>query len=1023
MAQTMKKIDYGSNAGDRTSGSLGGFDSVAGTLYRRYGGGKKTSDSGRGWSYAIQTTAQSGQFIFNSTTDTTYRKCRCVREVFYNWLIYSGNNSGCFAMLDATTNQVGKTIQVGFKADVGGTGASVGKFVLEGQAVAGGPINTGVDIPPPGKTFYISIALNRTTTNTWQFDVAYRMANSLTWVAIWSLPATNIGQDVMQSFWVGNALTSGASSKMVGRLGTSYVMAITDYPNEYRSEPTGADAMTDADDLPFTWYFSSTGNDANDGATSGTPWATTGKITSECVLGTIRRSWARHGYVWADGSEVTELYDRRKIDFLEEMGYIKPGGDIVLLQYAGGIEHRFAEQLDYSVPGTGLDTDADFFAGQETRFTFFKVVPVASWSLTATKSATWETTDTQTNARLFQNRRDLTRVGGANYAAVAATIEATAGTYYNDGTKIYVHPLDGVNPTTAGTDGVFERTRTFGVQNNDHAIVLSSFGQRIRGWNGSGTAEGQANTTSSVGGYTFAMGSGISIISRCTSDYSDKHGFGNVNNVTHGRRTIYRDCDGLRGNREGDQSIFVDYLPHPIIGNGTAGAAVASNSTLSYSAWPSLAVGQKLILAGWSNGANNGTFTITAINSSVITVNSTSLVVEAAASGKTVRIDGFNNQARYVRCSIKGGNGIRSNSSDPVRISAAAYITHGNGGPTILDYLDFEDCNFTQAGGLDIQSGTCITEVRNCQLSEMKGQVGTTFINTSFDRPGAPVGTYENCKMRLMPTSLDSTKSGSSLGNGAIANGLYQDGRYYASNLISGAIWNFTASNKGVSNVTFKRTRFILRNGIGVFSAANATCLRPYSGESHVISACIFYLASVNSPILPAYDDGVTVADRTLAEAQALGIADAACRVIVVNASVDLNELVPPELNINDALALGDIMNENYPTSGFTTTNLNATTWTQAQSITPLKRLKPGDEINIYIVAGANTGNVLAEVLAKRTLNDPGEAMPPAVPIAVAPSKSAMVSIRVPSGCAPSTLSLMLKTTAGNGTADTQISF
>ncbi len=122
-------------------------------------------------------------------------------------------------------------------------------------------------------------------------------------------------------------------------------------------------------------------------------------------------------------------------------------------------------------------------------------------------------------------------------------------------------------------------------------------------------------------------------------------------------------------------------------------------------------------------------------------------------------------------------------------------------------------------------------------------------------------------------------------------------------------------------------------------------------------------------------------------------------------------------------LTSGDSMNENYPSTGFATTNLNAATWTQAQSVTPLKRLKPGDEINIYIVAGANTGNVVVDLLAKRTLNDPGETMTPAMPIAIAPSKSSLVSIRVPSGCAPSTLLLMLKTTAGNGTADTQISF
>ena len=83
----------------------------------------------------------------------------------------------------------------------------------------------------------------------------------------------------------------------------------------------------------------------------------------------------------------------------------------------------------------------------------FHVIPASSWVKTAGQTNIYETTDTEnfsvlweiavgTPASLYwKSMIWLSHPIGANFAAVAASLDNTAGSFWTDGVKMYVHPF------------------------------------------------------------------------------------------------------------------------------------------------------------------------------------------------------------------------------------------------------------------------------------------------------------------------------------------------------------------------------------------------------------------------------------------------------------------------------------------------------------------------------------------------------------------------------------------------------
>ncbi len=81
----------------------------------------------------------------------------------------------------------------------------------------------------------------------------------------------------------------------------------------------------------------------------------------------------------------------------------------------------------------------------------------------------WSTTDTEAEAFIFEEIawatdtsggtpiKAYTKVDGANYAAVVATINSTAGSFWTDGTTMYFHPIGSTNPNSDSKQ--YARTR------------------------------------------------------------------------------------------------------------------------------------------------------------------------------------------------------------------------------------------------------------------------------------------------------------------------------------------------------------------------------------------------------------------------------------------------------------------------------------------------------------------------------------------------------------------------------------
>lgn len=589
MSLTLKKRDDASTSGDRYSGSLGGFDAVTGTLYRRYTGPRLTSGSGRGYSYATAANQNYGDFSTSRSGDSTYGTAFWTAHFYVNSTSVNTNFGGFIHVETGTYPGANPWIAVGLQSNAaGGTGDSTLNFVVWGGMFTNAHIDTGVAIPMR-QEFELRISVGRNSANNYDYLIAYRLIGGSTWVTIkTATAATSVSENFTHSFF-GNCGATGSASSWSGRMGCPQIFAISTYSTEKSSAPSGADAITDFDGQKTTYYLDPTsGSDSNLGEVTGSPWQTFGKISTESLNGCLR--WAKSGsgmrYVAALGGadyySTGTLPDAEEIAYMFGLGIIECAGDgVVVKQVSTSTIHRLTTQATLYGYGTWLDTDTpnDVDTDTYTQCTWFKKITAASWSLTATKTYTYQTTETAANAFAFQNGAMLVPIEGANYAAVASTIESTPGTFYNDGTTLYVHPFNNVDPTAAG-DGAIERTQPFAGQ---MGLTLAGTGQYVRGLKLSGTmGMFPTNLTSDTpASYLVYCNSNVCILQDLDLDWGGKHLIGATSGIT-GRRTIRIGVKYGRSYPYGSAHSDVDY-----IGTTSGSSSNDSQSHFRFSTWTS----------------------------------------------------------------------------------------------------------------------------------------------------------------------------------------------------------------------------------------------------------------------------------------------------------------------------------------------------------------------------------------------------------------------------------------------------
>jgi hypothetical protein len=192
----------------------------------------------------------------------------------------------------------------------------------------------------------------------------------------------------------------------------------------------------------------------------------------------------------------------------------------------------------------------------------YKTLAPGGW--TSVGSGVYSTTDTIALCCVWENDQWLNHPNGANYAAVSAALASTPGSFWTDGTTLYLHPFGNTDPRSDGK--TYTRSH---VGFAFPAVQLAAAHLSIQNLYVQKTCDVNASDGTPNGGY--GIGSmpgygGNTLIKDCYCDYGGKHCFGLADDATNADVTI----DNLRVEQGspyaafGGQSPLVSY-----INNGT----------------------------------------------------------------------------------------------------------------------------------------------------------------------------------------------------------------------------------------------------------------------------------------------------------------------------------------------------------------------------------------------------------------------------------------------------------------------
>jgi hypothetical protein len=394
--------------------------------------------------------------------------------------------------------------------------------------------------------------------NTWTFV-------ALEWKYAGSNPngtiAYQVGAQTLGGAWNGGVLGSAGTSindvtvasitvgMQVGGTGPSYRISC---PSLYSMGSYTADWAYPADivapvEQSYAWYVNpSTGSDSNPGTSPGLAWQTAAKINTESQYGGM----------------------------LDSNAPGPGGGDVLTIDTSGGPLVIGGTTLTFSTQGLKVQPAS----GQNyIKFQAEEFLANAGFTATAGLAKTYQTPDTQANIVAWENDEWMWHVKSASFGAAAAitnpdngvttnypttgaALDAVPGSFYTDGTNLYVHPFNDTNPSTDGN------TYTRSINRNQLAAVDFAAGNyRAIGFYIRKTA--LADPTDNVlGAYCFQDGvnSGNGLSSSVEGGYfayGDKHCFGSTCGVTDSSLLVLNtECEqGQPYCGYGGQSPFVSF--------------------------------------------------------------------------------------------------------------------------------------------------------------------------------------------------------------------------------------------------------------------------------------------------------------------------------------------------------------------------------------------------------------------------------------------------------------------------------
>lgn len=277
------------------------------------------------------------------------------------------------------------------------------------------------------------------------------------------------------------------------------------------------------------WYVNpATGNDNNDGVSPSSAWATIQKINDESrYCGLFPRSG---GYSMGDWLHI----DTTNANLL-----LGPSQFLI-----------FTPSLNVEMLGGG-------------EIQAWNTLPATAWSgpLSGTTKV-YQAALTELNAScvIWENDKWLNHPTGFNLAAVQASLESTPGSFWTDGTTMYLHPFGDTNPQSDGK--IYTRSYNRGGVGGS-AVLVQVPDVHLKNLRIRKTCLAEKSSNDSILAYCYqAQGNagGINFYEKCLGDYGSKHIYGFTDNATDRKTTLFQ-CVAEQGSPYYSQTPWVDYSP------------------------------------------------------------------------------------------------------------------------------------------------------------------------------------------------------------------------------------------------------------------------------------------------------------------------------------------------------------------------------------------------------------------------------------------------------------------------------
>ena len=480
------------------------FASVVGTLAQRAGGPRLAGSPAasadlRGPSAAP--VAAYGRFVL--PTQTQQRVFACA------WFMVKsvqGNNVDLLNICDMYGNP-SPTISI--TNGILGGGIKYNSFAASGSAFANQWIFLG-----------IAVNLKQGTTGDVRFYSKLPGQPMQSWAPINNsqLGVANLGQVTVGSVDVGTTL--------LGRMGGASVYSFTQ--SDFSDVAYPADLLEPTTGL--TWYCNAlNGNDAADGTTPATAWNSVAKINEESYYAGMLPAGS-----YANGDTL----------IIDTSGQALDLGGLDLALRTPGLNVRAATGQQWIVLKS------------------YRSLDPGGWTPTGTANV-YAITDSQPNIVLWEDDMFMNHPLGSSFSAVAASLSSTPGSFWTDGTTLYVHPFGSTDPRVDGKR--YERSYAFA---DGPSVALGAPNLNIQDIYAGKTCLADPATNDPVGTtcMAFIAVPGIAVVSHCYLYMGAKHNF-SITLGGYGDDVLVDNVQCEQGSPyagPGGQTVFVSFNADPV---------------------------------------------------------------------------------------------------------------------------------------------------------------------------------------------------------------------------------------------------------------------------------------------------------------------------------------------------------------------------------------------------------------------------------------------------------------------------